>query len=318
MKNNMKNNSLNLQNLQKLFIVFVIFAISLIIIANQNISFAEQNINQVTNPPYNADVARETFDLLGIKKNHNADATNYKYTDSDHLIVAVSDLQDNPYYYIENNYLLGADIELMQQIAKKLDIKLKWRIMPFFKLEKELNNNNIDIAISMISENEERQQKFLLSHPYAETNARFIFKDDNTLKNFLHKKYHLLFTSVVYGTSYDDYLIQKGFSIRTCANKMECQIAFINNEVNAGMADTYVLKNFINQQKHNPNNKYAKNYVMSENIFKERLVIVTQKQNTKLMDYINKALKKLDEEGILKEISKKYFEKEDVYKYYEK
>ena len=107
-------------------------------------------------------------------------------------------------------------------------------------------------------------------------------------------------------------------SIRTCANKMECQIAFINNEVNAGMEDSYVLKNFINQQKHNPNKTKKKNYVMSENIFKERLVIVTQKQNTKLMDYINKALKKLDEEGILKEISKKYFEKEDVYKYYEK
>lgn len=315
----MKNNSFfKLQKMQKLFAVFVIFAVSLITITNQNISFAEQNINHVTNPPYNADVARETFNLLGIKKQHNNKNINSKYKYNNHLIVAISDLQDRPYYYVENNSLLGADVELMKEIAKKLNIDLKWRIMPFFKLEKELNNNNVDLAISMISDNEERRQKFLLSRPYAETNARFIFKDNKTYQNFLHKKYHLLFTYAVYGTSYDDYLIQNGFSIRTCANKMECQIAFINNEVNAGMEDSYVLKNFINQQKHNPNNKYAKNYVMSENIFKERLVIVTQKQNTKLMDYINKALKKLDEEGILKEISKKYFEKEDVYKYYEK
>ena len=217
----------------------------------------------------------------------------------------LEDEEDN-IYYLDANNLYGGTMH---------------RMMPYEIVrtsEKELNNNNVDLAISMISDNEERRQKFLLSHPYAETNARFVFKDNKTYQNFLHKKYHLLFTYAVYGTSYDDYLIQNGFSIRTCANKMECQIAFINNEVNAGMEDSYVLKNFINQQKHNPNNKYAKNYVMSENIFKERLVIVTQKQNTKLMDYINKALKKLDEEGILKEISKKYFEKEDVYKYYEK
>lgn len=253
------------------------------------------------------------FVISSVSNVCNADNNSTKQ-----LVVAISDLQDKPYYYIENNSLLGADIELMQQIAKKLNVQLKWRIMPFFSLENELNNKNVDVAISMISANQERQQKYLLSNPYAQTSARFIFKDNKTYQNFLHKKYNSLLTSVVYGTSYDDYLIQNGFSIRACAKKLECQSAFMNNEVNAGLAETFMLKNFITQQQQNPNNKDAKNYVLSKDIFTEKLVIVTQKENTNLMQLINKTIQQLDNEGVLKTISKKYFDNENIYKYFDK
>lgn len=170
----------------------------------------------------------------------------------------------------------------------------------------------------MLSVNEERQKKYLLSKPYAETAGRFIFKDKQTYRNYLNKKYHLLFVAAVYGTSYNYYYLNRnGFSVHLCNEKTQCHIYFLNQEVNAGMGETFVLKDFINEQLENPYNQNAKNYMLSEAIFTERLVILTQKRNTFLMNVINKTIQQLDEEGILKKISVKYFDDENVYKYFD-
>lgn len=119
------------QNLTKYLVIFFIFLISNLA---TNYSFAQRNLEHSDNLPYDADLAEESMELLGLKHNKYLGENKGAFNFPDELVVAVSDLGHKPYYYVENHTLFGSDIELMQHIAKKLNIKLKWKIMPFHKL----------------------------------------------------------------------------------------------------------------------------------------------------------------------------------------
>src|SRR5512145_489399 len=66
----------------------------------------------------------------------------------------------------ENGNKVGFDIELMTEIAKRLDVKLEWVDMPFDSLIAAVQEGKIDAAISAFNYSEERDQAIDFSEAY--------------------------------------------------------------------------------------------------------------------------------------------------------
>ena len=93
---------------------------------------------------------------------------------------------DIPYgimeYYDDSGNPAGVDVTLAENIAEELQVDLDFRNVPWDELFSELDNGEIDLAISAISITQERSERMLFSQPYFEASQVIVagpkFEDD--------------------------------------------------------------------------------------------------------------------------------------------
>ena len=91
----------------------------------------------------------------------------------------------------ENNEIVGFDIDVAKEVAKRLGVELKLQPISWSAKEQELNSYNIDCIWNGMSVNEEREKAMCLSLPYLENNMSFVVKKDsniNSLEDLKGKK----------------------------------------------------------------------------------------------------------------------------------
>ncbi|MBR3063459.1 MAG: transporter substrate-binding domain-containing protein [Exiguobacterium sp.] len=69
----------------------------------------------------------------------------------------------------ESDSLTGFDVELMKEIAKRLDLEIEFKEMAFDNMLTSVQNGQIDVAANDISVTEDRKEKFAFSKPYKYT-----------------------------------------------------------------------------------------------------------------------------------------------------
>ncbi|WP_215112764.1 transporter substrate-binding domain-containing protein [Exiguobacterium sp. s63] len=69
----------------------------------------------------------------------------------------------------ESDMLTGFDVELMKEIAKRLDLEIEFKEMAFDNMLTSVQNGQIDVAANDISVTEDRKEKFAFSKPYKYT-----------------------------------------------------------------------------------------------------------------------------------------------------
>src|SRR6187549_3898462 len=72
---------------------------------------------------------------------------------------------------------VGFDIELMTEVGKRLDVKLKWVDMPFDSLIAAVQGGKIDASISAFNYSEERDKTIDFSDPYYTSEDSFTVAD---------------------------------------------------------------------------------------------------------------------------------------------
>ena len=82
-------------------------------------------------------------------------------------------------YKEENGDFTGHDLELIERIAKELDVKPKYKEMLFPELFIALKNKEVDVIISSITITAERSKHTLFSVPYFDGGQIIIIKADN-------------------------------------------------------------------------------------------------------------------------------------------
>lgn len=73
-----------------------------------------------------------------------------------------------PFEYIENDLIIGFDIDLIQQIALRIGKKIQIDDMPFSTLIQQLQLGNIDVIAAGLTPTEERKKQLLFSEHYIE------------------------------------------------------------------------------------------------------------------------------------------------------
>lgn len=210
-----------------------------------------------------------------------------------------------PMEFNDNGKYIGFDIDLTEAIAKKLGYKFEFKSMGFDALIPALKSNDIDLAASAINPTPERADAVAFSDVYLNEGGFVTVvpknKTDITSMDSLANKT----IAVQIGTVPAD-MAKKvpGANVKEIDS-----ISQIFNELKAGTADGTILdaavaRYYLAQGA----DKDLK--IVGEPTKADGYVMIFRKDNTKLRDDVNKALKELKEDGTYQKIYDKWFKKQ--------
>lgn len=208
----------------------------------------------------------------------------------------------SPFSFYQGGTLTGFEVDLAQELAKKLKLKLEWKIVPFDSSLIGLGQDRYDFVIVSHGITEERKKIVDFSDPYYCTGAVIIAREGGPQKiGEIQGK--VVGTQV--GTTYYSYLkkLVNPTDIRTFKSETDTFLALKSGKIEATIGDKFGA---LAAQKSRPDAKLQ----IGEMLFNERIAMAVKKGNSDLQKAINGALAELLKDGTYKRISEKYFDQD--------
>jgi len=214
-----------------------------------------------------------------------------------------------PYEYVdEAGNMKGFDVELMEEIAKRMDVELEWQDMPFDSLIAAVQEGKIDMSIACFNYSEERDKEVDFSDEYYTSQDAFIVTNDFSGEFIAPEDAANFKVGVQSGTVQDDWLtgelVDTGLLSEENLSRYERvdQAAF---DLQAGrieilMADDVPAQAIVDQYE---NLKIIYTGVLSTG----PINIVLPEGAGDLQDEVNRIIAELQEEGFIDALAVKYF-----------
>lgn len=205
------------------------------------------------------------------------------------------------FYTRDGEKLLGFDLDIIRAISRAEALSVEFVSIPFNRLFESLQRNRIDVAISAITINDERERIVDFSHCYYISGLGVAINyDDDRFQDIDHLDGKRL--GVFIGSTGEQYV--RRFSKARVSLYSSCEEAF--SELRNGAIDA-----IINDV---PQNDYFIKY-SGRNIFerlntpltKEYLGIATKKGNWELLTSLNRGLNRIQKSGQFTTLYKKWF-----------
>lgn len=87
-----------------------------------------------------------------------------------------------PFEFIKNDEIVGFDIDLIKEVAQRLEKKLVLKDMPFTTLIPQLQNGSLHILAAGLTPTPERARVMLFTKPYLETDSLVVITLAKTQK----------------------------------------------------------------------------------------------------------------------------------------
>ncbi len=210
-----------------------------------------------------------------------------------------------PFEYIdESGNITGFDIELMEEIGKRLGIKVEWVDMPFDSLIAGVQEGKIDCSISAFNYTEERDKVVDFSDAYFTAEDAFMVAETfsgNISKPEDVAQYKV---GVQSGTTQDDWLTnvlqipEQNLSRYDRADQAALDLK--SGRIEVMMADAIPAKSLAQKI---GGLKIIYTAVLSSG----PMNIVLPEGDTELAQAINQILKQLQQEGFIDQLAQKYF-----------
>ena len=204
-----------------------------------------------------------------------------------------------PFEYREGGNIVGFDIELIGEISKLINKDIEVEDMAFDGLLPALQTKKIDLIIAGMTATEERKKFVNFSESYYKSQQAIVVnKDENGINNFdnlIGKD-----VGVVLGYTGDIIVSEiTNVKVQKYNATSEAIMALKSKKVQAVVLDYEPAKNYSAQ---NPELKLIETDSQSE-----EYAIAIRKEDTQLLNDINKALATLKENGTYDALLNKYF-----------
>lgn len=228
------------------------------------------------------------------------------------LTVATSGtLYPTSYHDSELNDLTGYEVEVVREMAKRMDLEVEFSEMAFDGMLTSIQSGKVDIAANDIMINEERKEKFDFASPYKYSfGTAMVRKDDlsgiKTMEDLKGKKAAGEATTtymaiareygaeeVIYDNATNDQYLR---DVSTGRTDVILNDYYLQRLAIAAFPDLNIAIH--PDIKFNPNNQG----------------IIMKKGNSELKKNIDATLKEMHEDGTISKISKKFFDGADVSK----
>lgn len=208
-----------------------------------------------------------------------------------------------PYtFHDESDKLVGFDVDLGRAVAEKLGVKAKFIEGRWDGLIAGLHGKRYDAVINQVGITPERQAKYDFSKPYINSKVVLITRDDNTtIKNFSDLKGQKAAQSLT--SNYSQLANKYGADIVPTDGFTQSVGLVITGRAAATLNDNL---SFLDFKKHQPNAKVKVKVTASEPANAPSGILV-RKNQTALVEAINKALDEIKADGTYKNISRRYF-----------
>lgn len=204
----------------------------------------------------------------------------------------------------ENGELVGFDLDLAQEVAKRLGMKYEAKAIDWDSKSLEIGSGNIDVIWNGFTMTG-REDKFTWTDPYIKNSQVIVVKEDSGINSSADLAGKVL--ALQKGSSAEDALEKNKELKASLANVLAIAdnvTAF--NEVKVGGADALLLDEVVANYYISQNPGFKVIESVSEEIYGIGFAL----GNTELRDKVQAALEDMAKDGTLKEISEKWFGKD--------
>lgn len=229
--------------------------------------------------------------MVLIFYNYNSSTSNLK----EQVIVVGTSADNPPYEFFQDNDIVGLDIDIIKLVAKELGVGIKIQNFDFPGLLASLAMNKIDLVIAGLSKSPERAQHVEFSDVYLTAKVAALFRKEADFTNCSDLKGKVIGAQM--GSTWQEIAksINQGY---------ENKLHFIDNnlvlveELKAKNIDVVIVEDAqankfieINPELNKlPIDEYSSEFA------------VALPKNTKLLDKINAAIKKLQADGTIEQL----------------
>jgi polar amino acid transport system substrate-binding protein len=208
----------------------------------------------------------------------------------------------------ENGNKVGFDIELMTEIAKRLDVKLEWVDMPFDSLIAAVQEGKIDASISAFNYSEERDRTIDFSDAYYTSEDAFTVAEGFTGTIVNPQDVAAYKVGVQTGTTQDGWLTDT----LVADGALPEENLFRYDRVDQAMLDLKNGRIDVMMSDYIPAQSLAKQLgglsIVYHGVLSSGPVnIVIPDGDVELQQAVNEILKQLQEEGFIDQLAVKYF-----------
>nr|WP_311800309.1 transporter substrate-binding domain-containing protein [Enterococcus dongliensis] len=237
-------------------------------------------------------------------KQTNADDSWEKVKDKQELTVVTSGTLFPSSYYDDENKLVGYDVDVAKAVAKKLDLKIKFKEYNVDGQVTAVNRGEADFAANDFGLSKERSKKFALSSPIKHSfDSMIVRKSDNSgihaMKDLKGKK-----AAGEPNTSYMKIAEKYGAKAVTYDNATNDQYL---TDVAKGRTDV-ILNDYYLQKMSVAALPDIPVKILEDVYFNANFTgFLFDKKNQALKEKVNQALASLKKDGTLKKLSEQYF-----------
>ncbi len=208
-----------------------------------------------------------------------------------------------PFQYNEGGKVVGFDVDMMDLVAKKLDLKQSIFDTPFEGIEsgQSLNTGKCDVAAAGMTITDDRKKVLDFSEPYFDATQALLVKKGSPIKGLEDLDGKTV--GVQLGTTGADYVranAPKGAKIKEFEDLALLTTAVKTGQTDAGVNDNGVLFDYA---KTNPDTEVAKEFDTGE----QYGFAVAKGQNDKLLKTIDDTIAETKKDGEYDKLYKKYF-----------
>ncbi|SJZ55441.1 basic amino acid ABC transporter substrate-binding protein [Garciella nitratireducens] len=197
--------------------------------------------------------------------------------------------------------ITGFDIELIQEIGKKLGMKIKIEDMSFDGVIPAVESGKVDLGISGISYKEERAKKVDFSDPYYYSAQTILVKKDAKEIKTMNELKGKVVGSQLATTSDDIISSFDGIQIKKYKKVNDAILDLNNDRIDAVIVEDAIASEFIKDYK-------ELKIVIPDGLNTEKvpMVIAFPKGEEKLVHDVNEVLQMLKDSGKLNQLIEKY------------
>ncbi|OFJ76900.1 amino acid ABC transporter substrate-binding protein [Staphylococcus sp. HMSC056G08] len=204
-------------------------------------------------------------------------------------------------FHDKEGKLTGYDIDVTKAVAKEMGYKVKFKETQWDSMFAGLDSGRFDVIANQVGINKEREQKYKFSKPYTFSKGVVVVNKDNTdIKSFddvKGKKMAQTFTS-----NFGELAKKKGAELVKVDGFNQSVDLIQSHRADGTFNDNLSYLDYIKQK---PN---AKIKVIEGNAEKSKTAFTfSKKTDDKTIKEVNKALDKLEKNGELAKIGKKWF-----------
>ncbi|NHC41083.1 transporter substrate-binding domain-containing protein [Bacillus sp. MM2020_1] len=207
-----------------------------------------------------------------------------------------------PYNYInKSNELEGFDVDIAQEVAKRLGVKAVLVSNPWDSMIPALTGKKFDIIISDMAITEERKKKVSFSEPYFTTGNQLFVPKNSSIKEPKDMKGKKI--GVTISTTAAEAVTKAGADVKLYKNDFLAFEDLVNGRLEGVSTDQGVGAKIILDQNYS--------LVAVDGLLNKEFAGMTiRKEDKDLRKEINKIIAEMQKDGKYEEISKKWFGKD--------
>ncbi|WP_045573166.1 ABC transporter substrate-binding protein, partial [Desulfosporosinus sp. I2] len=201
-------------------------------------------------------------------------------------------------FFNEQNELTGFDVEIGQEIAKRINVNPAPIATEWDGLIAGLKASKFDMILGSMAITDDRLKEVNFSASYYRSGAQVIVPSDSNIRGEADLKDKTV--GVVLGTTFETKARELGATVKTYKGDPDAFNDMANGRLDAVITDKIVGLNAIKK------NNYPYKLV-GDLLYEEKMGIAIRKDSPKLLEAVNNALGEMMDDGTYQKISEKYF-----------